>query len=301
VLENMRENLEVLTYSTLAPCRYLVYLHAAEYARLEGIVPILRDQTVRALGEELEKLNHRPVLHRCADRLLRREPATVQNAGVDWQVEILQDPGDDVDEPIAASPEAPIRNADHHASLRPGDILVVSELLVPANLEPGVGARTRRITTVHVGQRASSGHPAGSDQPESRQPGAPAGNVSSRVVPWAHIAYEDHSGSHAYDVVKDSVSIGRGGTAYPVDVRIVSSVDVSREHSRIRRDPAQGRFFLIDLSSLGTTVNGATVPRGYDEVNGTKRENGIETLLPDRARIGLADAVYLDFCVRLAP
>jgi pSer/pThr/pTyr-binding forkhead associated (FHA) protein len=114
----------------------------------------------------------------------------------------------------------------------------------------------------------------------------------------AHIVYEDQSGRHDYDVAKDSVTIGRGGIAYPVDILIVSSVDVSREHARIRRDPANGRFFLIDLSSLGTTMNGEAVPRGWDEVDGTKRENGAEMLLPERARIGLADAVYLAFEVK---
>ena len=79
----------------------------------------------------------------------------------------------------------------------------------------------------------------------------------------------------------------------------MSSVDVSREHARIRRDVQTGRFFLIDLSSLGTTLNGRHVPRGYDEMDGTKRENGTETPVPDQARIGLADTVYLDF--RIVP
>jgi hypothetical protein len=58
-----------------------------------------------------------------------------------------------------------------------------------------------------------------------------------------------------------------------------------------------GNFFLIDLSSLGTTLNGRHVPRGYEEVEGRKRETNVETPLPDRARIGLADTVYLDFSV----
>jgi hypothetical protein len=79
----------------------------------------------------------------------------------------------------------------------------------------------------------------------------------------------------------------------------VSSVDVSREPARLRRDAQTGRFFLIDLSSLGTTLNGRHVPKGYDEIDGTKRENGTETPLPDRARIGLADTVHLDF--RIVP
>ena len=82
-------------------------------------------------------------------------------------------------------------------------------------------------------------------------------------------------------MVKDSVTIGRGGIAYPVDIRIASSPDVSREHARIRREPKTGRFFLIDLSSLGTTLNGRHVPKGYDDVDGSKRENGAETALPD--------------------
>ncbi|HWW84917.1 MAG TPA: FHA domain-containing protein, partial [Vicinamibacterales bacterium] len=109
------------------------------------------------------------------------------------------------------------------------------------------------------------------------------------------IDYDDDSGRHAYEVVNDSFTIGRGGIAYPVDLRIATSPDVSREHARIRRDAQSNRFFLIDLSSLGTTLNGRHVPRGYDEVDGTKRENGAETALPEVSKIGLAETVFLEF------
>jgi pSer/pThr/pTyr-binding forkhead associated (FHA) protein len=111
----------------------------------------------------------------------------------------------------------------------------------------------------------------------------------------ARIEYDDDAGHHVYDVIKDSITIGRGGVAYAVDIRIASSPDVSREHARIRRDATSGRFFLIDLSSLGTTLNGRHVPRGFDEADGAKRENGTETALPDSATIGLADTVFLQF------
>jgi hypothetical protein len=70
---------------------------------------------------------------------------------------------------------------------------------------------------------------------------------------------------------------------------------VSREHARLRRDPQTGRFFLIDLSPLGTTLNGRHVPKGYDEVDGSKRENGAETAVPESGTIGLADTVTLEF------
>src|SRR5262249_53158343 len=75
VVENMRQNLEILKYSTLAPSRYTVYLHPAEHARLEGIVPILQEQTIRALTEELARLNRSSSVRRWADRLARRSRA----------------------------------------------------------------------------------------------------------------------------------------------------------------------------------------------------------------------------------
>ena len=262
VLENMRRYQEPLVYSILVPSRYLVYLHPAEYARLEGILPILQEQTVRGLAEEVAKLNRPSPVQRYADRILRRPHVPVESASGDWHVEFLEDPDGDVPE---------------------GTFVVDSELRAAQSVELGAGDRTRRITTVHLGQRVTT-----REQTVTR-PARPDSGVLARVT------HEDDSGRHAYDIEKDSVTIGRGGTTYPVDVKIESSADVSREHARIRRDAQTGTFFLIDLSSLGTTLNGRHVPRGYDEVDGTKRENGVETPLPDQARIGLADVVYLQF------
>ena len=261
VLENMRSNLEPLRYSILAPSRYLIYLHPAEYARLEGIVVILREETIRALSEEITARNNRSMLRQYASRILGGRHPQVENPGGEWSIEFLPDPDGDI---------------------REGDILVDSELLLPASPELGIGERTRRVTTMHSGQQTTS-----------RKRVISRSSELSRSA-LAKIVFDDAAGHHSYDVT-NSVSIGRGGKAYPVDIKIVSSVDVSREHARIRVDTQTGRFFLIDLSALGTTLNGRHVPRGYDEVEGTKRENGNETLLPDHARIGLADTVYLSF------
>ena len=263
IVDNMRKNLEPLKYSTLAPSRYTVYLHASEFARLEGILPVLQEQTTRALTDELLKLNQRSRLWRWADRWRGGRGPEIRNAAADWQVDFLPDPDGDMGE---------------------GDLLIDSELILPASPDLGVGERTRRITTVHAGERSST-----REQTMKRTETAPPVSVLARIE------YDDDSGHHTYDVITDSITIGRGGIAYPVDIRIASSPDVSREHVRIRRDAATGRFFLIDLSSLGTTLNGRHVPKGYDEVDGTKRENGAETPVPDAARIGLADTVFLTF------
>jgi hypothetical protein len=272
VLENMRANLEPLKYSTLAPSRYVVYLHPAEYGRLEGILVILRQQTMRALSEEVAALNRPPMLRQYARRLFRgrEREARIENAAGDWTIEFFP-------------------NAD--GDMTEGDILVDSELLLPASPELGIGERTRLVTTLHSGQRTTSRRRIVSEPGDSGKPSDPAG-----VQRTAVIEYEDNSGRHSYEV-RRSVTIGRGGLAYPVDVKVVSSADVSRQHARIRRDDRTGDFFLIDLSTLGTTLNGRHVPRGYEENDGHRKPNGAETLLPDQARIGLADTVYLSFSV----
>ena len=135
VLENMRRNLEPLRYSTLAPSRYVIYLHPVEYARIESIVPVLQEQTIRALSEELERLNRRHTFQRYADRIVGKKRPPVESAAREWRVEFLSDPDGDVAE---------------------GAILIDSELRVPASPELGAGDRTRRITTVHLGQRVTT-------------------------------------------------------------------------------------------------------------------------------------------------
>jgi hypothetical protein len=263
VVDNMRHNLETLKYSTLAPSRYTVYLHPREHARLEPIVPILQEQTIRALTEELRRLNQRSSVVRLFGRLTGAEPADVVPASGDWHVEFLPDPDDD---------------------LKEGDLLIDSEVMLPARPDLGVGERTRRITTVRAGQLTTAR--------EQTLPPAPAGAASPTL---ARLTYRDDGGERTYTMTKESITVGRGGVAYPVDVRIAASPDVSREHLRIRRDAKSGTFFVIDLSTLGTTLNGRHVPRGFDEAEGTKRENGAETALPDGARIGLADTVFIEF------
>src|SRR5262245_5423124 len=98
VVDNMGKNLEPLKYSTLAPSRYTVYLHPTEFARLEGIMPILQEQTVRALTDALQKLNGRSPLRRRVDRWMGDADADIRNAGPEWHVEFLADPDGDMAE-----------------------------------------------------------------------------------------------------------------------------------------------------------------------------------------------------------
>lgn len=262
VVRNMRTNLEELRYTTIAPSRYTVYLSPTEYARLEGILPRLRAETIRALDDELERHNRGRRIRSVVGRWTGRA-RPLEGADARWHVEFLPDLDGDL----------------QHEQ----DILVHSELILPPEPELGQGERTRRITTVQSGRHTAA---AANGRAHAS---APAAGVHGRLT------YQDSKGAHRHDIVRESTTIGRGGTMYPVDVRVAASDEVSREHARIRRDAATGALFLIDLSTHGTTLDGRPVPKGFDQVEGSKRENGAETRLPARARIGLAGTVFLEF------
>src|SRR5580765_5900058 len=175
----MRRNLERLKYSTLAPSRYTVYLHPAEFERLETIVPVLYEQTIRALDEELRRINARPQKQRWMRRIAREPEPEVRNAAADWHVAFLADPDDE---------------------LKDGDVLVDSELLMPARPDLGVGAQTRRIAIVQSAQHARTiEHTICRSSPSS----------PSRLL--GRLEYDDDSGHHFYDVTSDCFTIGRGG------------------------------------------------------------------------------------------
>jgi hypothetical protein len=276
VVRRMKEQLEPLKYSTLVPGRYVVYVHPKEFERIRNYTDILREETARALDEELAVLNKPPIWRQYLEPVLGA-PKAYRNPLGAWQVEFHEDPD---------------------GELGDGDIVIEADVLVKED-EPGAGQRTRRVTTYHADGRTTRREQTYTEPQGpaswSSSPSTPTSAVSAPSRVHARLTFDDDAGHHVFDIVRDSTTIGRGGIAYPVDVRIQASVDVSREHIRIRRDPATSQLFVVDLSSLGTTLDGRPLPRGYDEVDGTKKENKVETPLPRRGRLGLADTVFIDF------
>jgi pSer/pThr/pTyr-binding forkhead associated (FHA) protein len=138
---------------------------------------------------------------------------------------------------------------------------------------------------MRLGERTGTQEPA----PQVGAAPAPTGTA------FGTLAYEDQRGRRRVPIMSPLTVVGRGGVGYWVDVKLDTSPDVSREHLRLRRDDATGQFFLKDLSSLGTTVDGQPVPSSIEVVDGRRRDKGIEVPLPPRARIGLANVIVLDF------
>jgi hypothetical protein len=185
-------------------------------------------------------------------------------------------------------------HAGAERDLRIGDILVDSELALPAKPEYGGGLKTKRIVTTRLADRAEVNYeerPARQAEADHCETTPPAGQ--ERV--WAYIRYADDLGPRTFAMTQDEITVGRGGLPQPVALRLKTLPDVSREHIRIRRDPATGRFYLKDLSTLGTTLDGESVPRSVEDTGSGRGDSSIEVPLPEHALIGLAGILSLEF------
>ncbi len=263
IVRNMREGLEPLHYTTLAPSLYHVYLHADDMERLRAIVPRIVEEARRALDAELESLNRASLGERL--KIAKRGDPKIATPDGGWQISILENTDDDV---------------------APGDIAIYSELAMPAKPELGAGSMTKRIATRRMGNEQSA-------TARYEAPAAPP--QTSANSGFAVIEYEDNTGHKTFEMTKDQIVVGRGGRDYWTDIRLETLPDVSREHFRLRRDPESGKFFLKDVSRLGTTINGEKAPSSIDFADGEKRDRNIETPVPDQARIGLAGVLFLEF------
>ncbi len=295
IVENMRSYREELLYSTVVPTSFEVHLHADDYARLEGIFPAIAAEARRALDEELARQNRRIGPEWL--RKLTQPTGSSKPAQEGWSISFYRDENDE---------------------LRPGDVLVDSRMTLPQAPEAGAGTRTRRITTSRIGQHVSTTSETVEEPPSAAPPPAsplplPQVAETAPAVPavvsstsdatvkttpppiYATLTYEDKTGRHTHAMTTPQLVIGRGGAGYWVDVRIEAAPDISREHVRLRRDPATGEFFLKDVSLYGTTINGTPVASSMDQASGAKKDLNIEVPLPPIARIGLAEMVFIDF------
>jgi hypothetical protein len=262
--EELMLNLYPLPFTTLPPTIFYVYLHPADFERIEGIVPRLVAELQQALGDEVRKINEgREKSGGLLSRLISRDeapPIEVPAAG--WDVHIT---------------------ADRNGTLRPGQLGIDSTLPLPAPLEFGGPATTRIVKSVVTEAGRSS------TTIEVVPPAAANTDLRERAT----LVYDDEQGHHVFSMRKDTLSVGRGGSSVWIDVQVITSSNVSREHFRLRRDPS-GRFFIRDVSSWGTSVDGAPIPAAIKSPDGILRP-GPEHELQTRARIDLAGALVMQF------
>jgi hypothetical protein len=250
IIDELIRNMELgrleMGYSILLPCLFSVYLHADDFARLAGVQDLVKEDAKRALGARMAEWN--------ANKSLFRRGATRKTFRIaqnDWWIEFFP---------------------DTEGAVPPGDVEIHSELNDVA--QPGYrGAKTTLI------EREPSVRPETvvRDRKSTRR-------MAEKI--FAEIRYKDDSGPQTFLVTQNEVSIGRGGEDLWVDLPLYASDEVSREHAKLRRDPASGAFTLVDNSRNGTWLNGRRLARGAEEK------------LPERAEIGIAEVLKLSFEAR---
>jgi hypothetical protein len=265
--EELMLNLYALPYTTLPPSIFHVYLHPADFDRIEGIVPRLVAELQQALSDEVRRINQgRERSGGVLSRLIAREEAPpIEPPAGGWEVHV---------------------NADRNGTLLPGHLGIDSMLPLPAPLEFGGPATTRIVKSVLTETGRSSTTievapplPTSAGEPDLRE--------------RATLTYDDEQGHHVFSMRKDTLSVGRGGSSVWIDVQVITSSKVSREHFRLRRDRA-GRFYVQDVSSWGTSVNGVPLPAAEKGADGVLRP-GADQELVSPARIELADALVMQF------
>jgi hypothetical protein len=251
----MERGLFRLRHLVIAPAEYHIYLHPDDFRTVEGIVPVVIDSIQRSLNERVETLNAQSWW----SRLVRGRQVQIEVPKSGWMVNVK-----------------PATNGE----VAPGEIGIVSRLSLPLNprFESGGGTTRIRRTVVSGTERRTT-------EDESSAP---------QADPLAVLRYEDNSGPHEFVMRRDSISMGRGGIAHWVDLTLVGSPRISREHCRIRRG-GDGGFSLRDVSQWGTTINGARVPGGDDSSRTNAPVTTAEQSLHDGDVICLADEIRLTF------
>jgi hypothetical protein len=266
LVKEMEDRLYPLFYRILPASVYHVYLHAEDYREIEAVTPLIVLDAQRGLNARVDELNRGS---RWSTLISGKQPPIEVPPG-GWEIYV---------------------HADANGELGRGELGIVSRLSVPPPPRFEGGTPTTRIVrTVVTGTiRRSTTSEDSASSPDS----APAQTTRG----LARLSYVDDQGPHVFIMRKDLISIGRGGSAHWVDVQIVTGARVSREHCRIRR-AGDGRFFLQDVSTWGTSIDGKRVPPFVRPTpTGALQETGDERELAPKSRIQLADAVLIEFHV----
>jgi hypothetical protein len=254
IIDEITRNMELgrleMGYSILLPCIFSIYLHPDDYQRLRAVENLIREDARKALDARMAEWNRKNPFRRGGPR------KTFRIAREEWWIALFE---------------------DTEESVPPGDVEIHSELNDAA--QPGYrGVKTTLIDREPsvTSARVARDREATRLLSESRN--------SEKV--FAEIRYEDDSGPQTYFITQNAISIGRGGEELWVDLPLYTHEEVSREHFELRRNPATGKFSIIDKSRNGTWLNGRKLARESEEI------------LPDRAEIGVAEVLKLSFQIR---
>jgi pSer/pThr/pTyr-binding forkhead associated (FHA) protein len=267
MLEEFHAEILEMRYSHVVRSVFRVYLSGKDLRRLGPVLERTKAEAARALNEALAALNKKKKLRLPG---ISGQPKRYEAIGDGWKIEFHENTDDDADEnPLIIQSEfAAAEKSSREADDR-------------------IGTETVRIT-----KRQASGMTTTTTETIR------TANMLNRTVNgtvFATFAYEDERGPQQFEMTKDRIKIGRGAVDTWVDLRLHAKQDISREHVQVRVDTATGKFFIKDLSTYGTTVDGRKLKPSIDRTGGVENDLNVEVPLPPKAKIGLAGVLTLQF------
>ncbi len=267
ILIEFRAEILEMRYSNLVRSVFQVYLGGRDLRRLGPVLERTKLEAQRALNEELAQLNKRKL----------RIPGFPQNQkryeviGEGWVIDFHENTDDDAEE---------------------NPLIVQSEFAPKAEAEPDAEDERVGTDTVRITRKRASGLTQTTTE-TARSPNLMTRKPSGMV--FATLDYTDERGAQQYEMTKERIKIGRGAADCWVDLKLYSKQDISREHLQVRHDSQSGKFFLKDLSTYGTTLDGKRVPPSIERAGGSETDNNLEIPLPPKAKIGLAGVLEIQF------
>jgi hypothetical protein len=249
-------------FKNYAKNKFRVYLYREDYEKLQHLFEKMRAEAVDALQERMNALNRRPGSGGVLSFGKKNNSKRYESTG-SWTIEFLQNEDDDA------------------GSER---LIVESWDAIAPDTSTLQGERTVRVGKPVPEEATKRTSYSGQEYPPADSPAYATLNFR-----------DDRPEPQSFPVTKDLIKVGRGGPNVWIDLKLTTSEDVSREHFQLRRDPRSGKFFIKDLSKFGTTVNGKTVPASVEKRTGQIVDKNIEIELPNSARIGLADILFMQF------
>ena len=268
ILIEFRAEILEMRYSNLVRSVFQVYLGGRDLKRLGPVLERTKSEAQRALNEELALLNKRKL----------RIPGFPQNqkryevVGEGWVIDFHENTDDDVDE----------------------NPLIVQSEFAPPPSSTSIDAPDERVgtDTVRITRKQVSGLTQTTTE-TTRSPNLMTRKPSGIV--FATLDYSDERGQQQYEMTKERIKVGRGAADCWVDLRLYAKQDISREHIQVRHDSASGKFFLKDLSTYGTTLDGKRVPPSIERLGGSETDHNVEVPLSQKAKIGLAGVMEIQF------
>jgi hypothetical protein len=267
MLEEFHAEILEMRYSHVVRSVFHVYLSGRDLRRLGPVLERTKTEGIRALNEALATLNKKKLRIPGFPSQAKRYEAI----GDGWIIEFHENTDDDADEnPLIIQSEF----SQTEKTNRDADDRIGTETVRITKRQAGGGVTTTTTETIRTANML---------------------NRTANGTVYATFEYQDERGNQQFEMTKERIKIGRGAVDTWVDLRLHAKQDISREHVQVRLDPDSGKFFIKDLSTYGTTVDGKKLTPSIDRTGGVENDLNLEAPLPAKAKIGLAGVMTLQF------